>query len=244
MSKKFLLIILVSITLITLVLAQENTAAREAVKKTVQDFLGAIQGVADALQIFSGFAWGTRTLFFILLLAMIWPVMGMLFGYMSPWLSGFISIIVAALAIMSIPDAFLQAIVLQYGAMGASILAVIPFAILLLLTAILPSPILSRILWLAYIVYHFFIYIYKIAIIIQASMNAGESLWSAFLTPDLIPNIGSIVFGILVLVFIKEIRRYIRNMKASAAEEGAEDLAKEARTAKKVLKTINRSVGA
>jgi hypothetical protein len=130
-------------------------------------------------------------------------------GGKGAWSGGaaVVSLIIVILSFIYLPKDFVTAIVLQYGAMGATILTVIPFFIMLYFSiAITRSLFTARIIWTFYIVYYFAIFIYKI-------VQPGTTWTNA------IPYIGAIVAGAIVIFFLPTIRNIWWKGELSAAEE-------------------------
>lgn len=73
--------------------------------------------------------------------------------------TGIISLIIVLIIFLGLPPEYEQALdvfILQFGAMGATILAVLPFAIMFYFTAIVtPSLIMAHIIWIIYAFYYF-----------------------------------------------------------------------------------------
>ena len=75
--------------------------------------------------LFTNQAWGTRTLLAVLLFLIVFNIMHMLFDETTMggwWTITLVSVIITILALWSIPPSFLDAIITQYGAMGATLL--------------------------------------------------------------------------------------------------------------------------
>ncbi len=120
-----------------------------------------------------------------------------------------VSLIITLLSMILIPDDFINAIVLQYGIMGATILTVLPFIIMLYFTvAVSRSLIISRIIWTFYIIYYFTIFAYKM-------VEIGS--WDR----SLIPYSAAIVGGIIIFFFIAPIRKLAFRGELDSKEEQA-----------------------
>jgi hypothetical protein len=145
----------------------------------------------------------TRFFFIVLLFLIISPIIEVVFGAANKWVNRGIAAIITLLAILWLPSNFITAIRDQYGVMGAAILSVIPFIILLIFTVRTGSILVGRLLWLFYVVYYFALYIYRVA---QLYTTSGT--FSLFAT-QAIPYIGAIIVGILMLIFLSPIRKFI-----------------------------------
>jgi len=224
------LIILISLLLVFLVLAQEGTNGKEAqgsninfevgnreiqsvfsdLKSYVQDFLGILFGKE---------AWATKSLFGILLFLIIYTIVPYLVGE-NKVMGFFISLVITAIVLIAIPDVFYDSILAQYGIMGTTILSVIPFVIILVLSVLVRSALIARVIWFFYIVYYFAFYIY---LIFQTSDVEGKWIW---LNPDLIPYVAAIIAGFLCFLFIKKLRDIWMKGKLDALKETGSNLAK------------------
>jgi len=126
-----------------------------------------------------------------------------------------VSLIIVILTFMFIPDALVEAIALQYTAMGAALLAVIPFAIILYFTMnVVRSTIAARVTWIFYIIYYAVIFIYKIAI-----STGGFEV--AIRNPENFFYIGAIIAGFIIFAFTEGIKQMIFKGKLETKEEKA-----------------------
>ncbi|MFA6023002.1 MAG: hypothetical protein WC781_02865 [Candidatus Pacearchaeota archaeon] len=159
-----------------------------------------------------------RTLSSVLLGALLWIVLYSVLGQIfkvgeKRWarvFSGAVALIITLLAFIYLPANFVEAITLQYSAMGAAILTVIPFAILLYFTVwVSESLLIARVTWIFYIVYYFTLFIYKLA------STPAEGGWWA----QTIPYWGAIIAGILILILIPGIRTFVFRGKLTAVKE-------------------------
>lgn len=122
-----------------------------------------------------------------------------------------ISLAITILSFIYLPENFVEAIVLQYGALGATILTVIPFLILLYFSISVSSSLLiARAIWIFYIVYYFALFSYKLA-----TLPAGSPI------SEYIPYLGAIIAGILILIFLGAIRKKFWTEELAAKEEKA-----------------------
>jgi len=203
-------------------LVRNNT--RDAGKVLAAIFIGPFQGAMEV--IFGQQALGTRGLFFILLFLVIWTVTPYVFPGSSKWMSGTISFVIAILASMAIPDEFLEVILVQYGAMGATMLTVIPFLIITTWSMITPSALGARVIWIFYAFYYLGMYLYK-AIFTTASVSGAAESRILYL----------IAFGIGVAMFffIKPIREIWSHGKLDALKEKGEERIKKAKAGQDML---------
>jgi len=139
----------------------------------------------------------------------IYSLVGMMFK--GKWLmTAAMSAIITILAVWFMPPALITTIRDQYGVMGAAILSMVPFVIMLIFTVRSESKMLSRILWIFWIVYYFAVYLYRIF-----SNKLG------WLSAENIVYLGAIIAGILMIVFISQIRQLIYKGELEAEEEKA-----------------------
>lgn len=137
-----------------------------------------------------------------------------------------VAAIVTILAFVAMPANFIESIVLQYGAAGAAILAVIPLLILLYFSLwVTESLFIARIVWVFYIVYYIALFTYKFA-----TMPSGTP-WVEYL-----PYIAAIVAGIIIFFFMRGLRGFIFKGELDALEEKGDFVAKRG----KVLHKLQR----
>ncbi|MBU0761103.1 MAG: hypothetical protein KJ600_01655 [Nanoarchaeota archaeon] len=119
------------------------------------------------------------------------------FGTLLPTI---VSLIIVILSFIYLPDNFVQAIVLQYGAMGAAILTIIPFIILLYFSlSVSKGLLLPRIIWIFYVVYYFALFAYKIVSNFEEKILISEN----------IPYAAAILAGVFVFIFLKDLRKWL-----------------------------------
>ncbi len=152
----------------------------------------------------------TQTLFTILLFMILYPLVSLVFKH-NKFFTFVISGAVTALVLIALPSNFLSSIRDQYGAMGATILAIIPFIIMLIFTTRIESELVGRVLWIFYALYYFTIITY--------SAVTGEKV---FLSSENIPNFIAIFGGIVLFFFMPLIRNAIfKGQLKELKEEGA-----------------------
>ncbi len=122
-----------------------------------------------------------------------------------------ISIVITWLSFIFLPENFIESIVLQYGAMGAAILAFIPFAIIFYFSMFtVKSLLLARILWLFYSFYYLAIFVYKIA-----TTTAGQGYTVSM------PYFIAFIIGLAIFFGIKFFRDLIFKGKLESEEQEA-----------------------
>lgn len=155
--------------------------------------------------------------FFALLLGMIiYSIISVMFSESSKKIQWGITIAITSLSLVGLPSGFLEAVRTSYGAMGAAILTVIPFIIILVFSLRTRSILMARITWVFYSVYYLAMYIYAIAVKIDAK---------GLTTPETIPYIGGFIAGLFVFFFIGNIRKLIFKGKIEGiVEKGQEKI--------------------
>jgi hypothetical protein len=106
----------------------------------------------------------SRVFFAILLGMIIYSVIGSIFKDSKNWIKWGITAMVTSLSLLGLPGGFLEAVRTQYGAMGATILTVIPFMIILFFSIKAENKLIARVTWLFYAGYYLAMYTYMIAI--------------------------------------------------------------------------------
>ncbi|MBT3691388.1 hypothetical protein HOE04_04860 [archaeon] len=135
------------------------------------------------------------------------------------WSAAF-ALIVSILAFNGFPPGFIEGIVIQYQAMGATIVTVIPFIIMVWFTTMSGiNLMMSRLIWLVYTVYYFSLFVYKIG-----SADASIGIFAA----ENLPYIAAIIMGIIVLIFLGAIRAWAFKEKLDSKKEKAENKVKKA----------------
>ena len=126
--------------------------------------------------------------------------------------SGVVALIITTLSFLYMPQGFVEATALQYGAVGATILAVIPFMIMLYFTIVATkSTIIARATWIFYTLYYFGLFIFKLA-----TLQAEEASFVEY-----IPYSLAILAGIIIFFFIKDLRELYFKGKLENQEEKA-----------------------
>jgi len=152
----------------------------------------------------------TEALLGILLFMILYTIVVQLFNFSGKkggMLAGITSLIIVILTFVWLPSGYVEAIALQYSAMGATILTVIPFAIMLYFTLVINKSLLfARITWLFYAMYYLTMFIYKLGV------SETGKIW----TWDNIPYFGALIIGIIIFFFIKDIRNLIFKEKLTS----------------------------
>ncbi len=138
----------------------------------------------------------TKIFFALLLFFVIKMSVDVMFGD-KKWTSIFISLSITVIAFLAIPTEILVALSVQYGAMGAALLTVIPFIVITLFTIKADSELIARGVWVSFVVYYFLLFIY--------AWLTGEPKFSF---QDLVYLI-AVIAGIIAFFFIPAIRKII-----------------------------------
>ncbi|MBU3912765.1 MAG: hypothetical protein KKE50_01590 [Nanoarchaeota archaeon] len=193
--------------------ATYDTAA-SATKSAISGALGSIGGVLSPL--FGDKEVLTRVFFAILLYMILYSAIGMIFKGKRA-LTIIITFLVTAISLLALPSNFIEAIRTQYGAMGAAILSIIPFIIILVFSIKVASALIGRVVWIFYIVYYFALYIYQIA-----------TTSSGWLSAETIPYFAAIIAGVFIFFFIGAIRKaWFKGEMADIKEAGTEIIERE-----------------
>lgn len=147
--------------------------------------------------------------FFALLLGMfIYTALESFFGLDNKYIVWGSTIAATGLAMIAMPPEYLTALRTNYGAMGLTILAVIPFIIILAFTVKIKNRAIARGTWLIYTLYYFWLYM---AILIEPGKEIASRA----------PYVLAIIAGVLMFLTIGWIRIWksgeeLSNMKESA----------------------------
>jgi hypothetical protein len=106
---------------------------------------------------------------------------------------------VTILAIIAFPEGIIEAIRTQYGIMGATILSIIPFAVIFMFTVRLDSALLAKIVWIVYTMYYFVI---SIGSVFAADLDKPFTI---------LPHIGAILAGAAMVFFLGWIRKWFED---------------------------------
>lgn len=164
-------------------------------------------------------------IFFALLLGMIiFSIISVMFTGSSKVMQWGITGAITALSLLGMPANFLEAIRTSYGAMGATILVMIPFIIILVFSLRTRSLLMARMTWIVYSIYYFVMYLYQIS---------TETGW---LTTESVPYMVGVAIGVIVFFFMPAIRNLIIKGEIEGIRETGEKGIGEAKLLKE-LKT-------
>lgn len=142
----------------------------------------------------------SRVFFAILLGMIIFSIIGTIFGETKPWIQWGITFAITSLSLIGLPTSFLEAIRVQYAAMGATILTIIPFMIIVVFSLRAKNVLIARMTWIFYAVYYFVMYLYAI---ITSTSGTG---WFSIET---LPYLAGFVAGIFLFFGMTSIRNLI-----------------------------------
>jgi hypothetical protein len=195
-----------------IVAAQEPAQTAEKVGSTLGSVVaGFFKGILSPL--FGDQQIMTRFFLALLLGLIIYNILPSILGKGKTGISVAIAVVITLLAILSTPKDLLDVIVTQYSAMGAAILTVIPFVIVLVTSVRIQNALAARVIWLAYVVYYISLYIYKIAIAPEGSWAGVNLLY-----------LGAIILGIAIFFSIGAIRNLLFKGEMSALKETGEEI--------------------
>lgn len=152
----------------------------------------------------------SRVFFAILLALIVYTIIGTFFEGSSGWIRWGATISITVISLTTVPAEFLESIRISYGAMGASILAIIPFMIIAMFSVKVKDILIARFIWIFYCFYYFVLYI-------QAWISKGV-FWGGHTFPYLV----AIILGVLMFFFIGPLRHYIFSEDISRIKEVGE----------------------
>jgi len=196
-------------SLISIVSAADAGAVTTGVLSGLASFFGPLFGQQEFL---------TKLFFSILLFMILYSVVDVMFKGKKVT-TVIISAIITILAVFFLPPTFITAIRDQYGVMGAAILSVIPFAIMLVFTARVGSLLVGRVLWIFWAIYYFILYLYRIF-----------TLGGGWLSAEALPYLGALIAGIIIIFFLPAIRNAIFKGEMAAIEEEGGKITTRAKT--------------
>ena len=166
----------------------------------------------------------TYILFAILLAMLVYSSSGLFFeeGSAVHWIA---TVAISILAIIAIPLNILEVILVQYGAMGATLLTAIPFAIVAFFTIKVKNLAIAYMTWIFYVMYYIVLFFTVISEI-------------GFLTQAAIPYWFSIIAGIIAFVFMGFFRKWLFGIHLESDVELAEAGLKN-KTAQRKLETAD-----
>ena len=159
--------------------------------------------------------WATKVFLFLLLFLIGLVIIPYITGE-KKILNFFLSIVISLLMISVIPNEFIKSIALQYGIAGATILSVIPFVMILVLSVLVRSPLIAQVIWLFYVVYYLAFYIYMLW---NLSYERGNVI---LYSGEFLPYLAAIIVGFLCFIFIKKLRELVFQGQMKALEETGE----------------------
>jgi len=187
------------------VLAEDVTEDVSEVSETLATgAFGIFQGAWNALDN-SGIPL-SRTFMAVLLGMIIYSVMSSMEFSKKAWVNWTIAIAITSLAMLGIPQELVEVLMTQYGAVGATILTIIPFVIVAVFSIRVNSLLIARVTWLFYAGYYFIMYIPRII------DSTGTSAWL---------NAGALIVGVILFFFIGSIRNLIFKGKMEGFQEEA-----------------------
>jgi hypothetical protein len=218
-QKSILLFSILLAGLFTIVLLAGTISAQSAGQDLRSMFDGLIQFIKEL------FGLNTipiqKVLLAALLAMIVYSIVKDMFGQ-SETISWAISIIIAILSMMGISQELINAIAIQYGAMGAAMLTIIPLVIMIIFTLSIKSRLISRLAWLFYTIYYFMLYS-------GASIKSGLRFWeTSFWTGSSPYYLMAIIVGLVMFFSESFFKNWLLGEKLKSEEQEAlEDIARE-----------------
>lgn len=141
------------------------------------------------------------------------------------WTSA-IALIITILSFIYLPENFENGLAAPYSAVGATILTVIPFLIIVYFTfMVTDSLIVAKTIWMVFIFYYFSILISTISgiesssIVITSTSSTGAFFQYLIFNKYALPYWVMIFVGVIIFYFLRNIRYYVNKQKALSLEE-------------------------
>lgn len=145
----------------------------------------------------------SRIFMAILLGMFIYTAFGSIFKESGPGVHWIATIATTLIAMIGLPDAFLESIRISYGAMGGTILSVIPFLIIFWFTVKVESIMVARITWLFFMLYYFTLYSSKVL------AELGKVGFVSFISGSALPYGVAMLGGFIAFFMILRVRGFI-----------------------------------
>ena len=181
--------------------------------KFFKDSLGAESGISEFL-------------FFILLAMIIYTAIASFFEGTNNFIKWGITLSISTLAVIGIPDGYLDSLLVSYGAMGLTILTIIPLFVILVFSIKVKSLLFARATWAFYAIYY-------VALTINGLWKTGGSeaiYWMAA------------AIGAAMFYFVPYLRHIFEKGKLEEQMETAEKAIKKHSTAQKLRQKSDDSV--
>jgi len=201
------------------VLAQTAEDAAQATK----GFLSGVKNFAGELfkPFFDDKELLTRALFAVLLYMILYSIISST-KFFKRTIAVIVTILITTIILIALPVNFLTTIRATYGAMGAVILSVIPFVIILVFTIRVKSALAARILWIFFVIYYFSLLIYNWAL-------SGK-----FISAETIPYLLAVIAGLVIFFLIGSIRKAIFKGEMQGVMEQGERITEKAKVLHKL----------
>jgi len=174
-------------------------------------------------------------LFFAFLLgAIIYTLVAEFFSKSHSFIKWGITIAITGISFFAFPPGYLESIRLSYGAMGLTILAVIPFLIIAIFTLRVERLWVARGTWFFYLIYYLALYISRLISIPDAGVEAVST----------VPYWIAIIGGIFMFSSIAYLRsKFAQEALAGAVEKAGMKIQKRKAGQKKVDENIEAQTG-
>lgn len=213
--KRFLVVGILGLFLISLMAGVLGADYSQDAANTARTFTSIIEGFFGELlkPLFGDQEMLSRVFFALLLGMIIYSIISVMFSESKNWIQWGIAGAITSLALIGLPVGFLESVRTSYGAMGAAILTVIPFVIIMIFSLRTRSILMARITWVFYAAYYLVMYLYKISVEISTK---------GWLTTETIPYLAGFIAGVFIFFFIPELRNLIFKGKIEGIKESAE----------------------
>lgn len=203
MGKSFVFL-LIGLFALMFVSSVVSAGVGDEIRRGVGEISNAVSGIFQDLGLGSE---GLSTLFFAIIIGLIvFNVVESIFPDSKGYIKWGISLAITGVSIIGIPSELLLSLQNSYGAMGAAILFIIPFLVVLVFTIKIDNLFLARVTWIAFIGYYFLLY------------AQGISFKGTFFTNywDLL----GIVLGGITFFALEPIRDFVFKNKIESLKEG------------------------
>jgi len=181
---------------------------------------GFFHGLLDPF--YGGPSIATQILLGILLFFLYYSIIPIIVGDDNRVLAFIIVLIVTIVSIVAIPDGFFSSIMAHYGIMGATLLSVLPFIVVLLFSVKVQNTLVARVVWLFYTLYYFGVYLY---LIINHFIDNGEWVWVSTDTVNTLPYVIAIIAGSIMFIVIVRVQDIIfKGQMQSLENKGGQNI--------------------
>lgn len=201
------------------VLATDATEAGKRVSEfgsNVQEFFSAAFNGVD----FASNGQIAKMFFAALLAMVIFTVISSFFSDVNIFIKWGITIAISFIAFIGIPADYFPALITSYGAMGLTILTIIPFLIIAVFSVKTNSYIAARGVWGIYVLYYFFLLIGNILGIKAANADLANALaQTGSSSIGIYPYVAALIAGIFMFFSVPYFRKFFRDAELAGHKE-------------------------